>query len=95
MTNMGPNELAVHVIGTANTGKSTIQLIIAQVLKEHGFNIEVVSQDFDSEEELIQAHVPTQYERTEAVKEKLDLITIYETQAIRRVTDGTKDAQIS
>ncbi len=93
---MGPNELAVHVVGTANTGKSTIQLIISQALKEHGFNVEVTSNDFDSEEDLIQAHVPTQFERIEAVKEKINLITVNEVQAVRNIIEnGKKDAQIS
>lgn len=88
--NMGPNELAVHVVGTANTGKSTIQLIIAQALKEHGFNVEVTSNDFDTEEEFIQAHEPTQYERIEAVKDKIDLITINEVQAVKQIIPNGK-----
>ena len=94
--NMKNNELAVHVVGTANTGKSTIQLIISQALKEHGFNVELTSNDFDSEEELIQAHTQTQSERIEAVKEKINLITINEVQAVRNIIqNGKENVQVS
>ena len=44
------NELVIHVVGTSASGKSAIQLIIAEALKDKGFNVKINSSDHESED---------------------------------------------
>ena len=85
--NTNRNELVIHVVGTSASGKSTIQLIIAEALKDKGFNVKINSSDNESEDDFFETYKNKQ-ELIEASVLKLnDLITINEVQSIKRVKD--------
>jgi adenylylsulfate kinase-like enzyme len=78
------NKLEIHVVGTAASGKSAIQLIIAEALKEKGFNVKVNSIDHESEEEFFSNYKTNQEARESGVRELNELITINEVQSVKR-----------
>jgi pantothenate kinase-related protein Tda10 len=85
--NVTRNELEIHVVGTSASGKSTIQLIIAEALKEKGFNVKINSIDHESEEEFYDFYKTNQDKREGGVREINDLITINEVQACKTILE--------
>jgi molybdopterin-guanine dinucleotide biosynthesis protein len=74
--------LKVYVVGTANSGKTTMSALIAKTLKEHGFDTEVVPylpgelrNDYDPFENFDQ--------RVESINRMNGTIKIEEMQAVR------------
>ena len=74
--------LKVYVVGTANSGKTTMSVLIAKTLKEHGFDTEVVPwlpgelrDDYDPFENFEQ--------RVESINRMNGTIKIEEMQAVR------------
>jgi molybdopterin-guanine dinucleotide biosynthesis protein len=74
--------LKVYVVGTANSGKTTMSVLIAKTLKEHGFDTEVVPylpgelrNDYDPFENFDQ--------RVESINRMNGTIKIEEMQAVR------------
>lgn len=50
---MNKREVIVNVAGSAGAGKSTIQAVIFEALREKGFEVEIESLDFQVESEAI------------------------------------------
>jgi ABC-type dipeptide/oligopeptide/nickel transport system ATPase component len=82
--NLDRNELEVHIVGTSASGKSAIQLIIAEALRDKGFNIKINSIDHESEEEFFETYTKFRDLREDGVRELNDLITINEVQSVKR-----------
>ena len=81
--NTDRNELEIHVVGTSASGKSTIQLIIAEALKDKGFNVKINSSDHESEDDFFDTYKNNQELRESSVLKLNDLITINEVQALK------------
>lgn len=82
---IGKNEIAIHVVGQCNTGKSTIQYLINEKLKGEGFNNVNVSvkPDFKDMNSFNEAMNKDRSERVSAVKSKLKNIMINEVQSVK------------
>ena len=81
----GRNELVIHVIGTSASGKSAIQLIIAEALKDKGFNIKINSSDHETEDDFFDTYKNNQELRESSVLKLNDLITINEVQVAKTI----------
>ena len=77
------NELVIHVVGTSASGKSAIQLIIAEALKDKGFNIKINSSDHETEDDFFDTYKNNQELRESSVLKLNDLITINEVQVAK------------
>jgi len=88
--NTDRNELEIHVVGTSASGKSTIQLIIAEALKDKGFNVKINSSDHESEDDFFDTYKNNQELRESSVLKLNDLITINEVQALKTFKTKTK-----
>jgi pantothenate kinase-related protein Tda10 len=80
--NTDRNELVIHIVGTSASGKSAIQLIIAEALKDKGFNVKINSSDHESEDDFFETYKNNQELRESSVLKMNDLITINEVQAV-------------
>lgn len=82
LTDLETNEIDIHVVGYSASGKSTIQHLISQVLKDYGFNVIVKSTDYDG----IAPKTPEELDlRLSSVLEKNKSITINEVQAVKNI----------
>ena len=88
--NTDRNELEIHIVGTSASGKSTIQLIIAEALKDKGFNVKINSSDHESEDDFFDTYKNNQELRESSVLKLNDLITINEVQALKTFKTKTK-----
>jgi len=82
--NTNRNELVIHVVGTSASGKSAIQLIIAEALKDKGFNVKINSSDHESEDDFFDTYKNNQELRESSVLKLNDLITINEVQSVKK-----------
>lgn len=87
--NTNRNELVIHVVGTSASGKSAIQLIIAEALKDKGFNVKINSSDNESEDDFFETYKNKQELREASVLKLNDLIIINEVQANKRILQST------
>ena len=78
---MKQNELMINVVGLAGSGKTTVQLLITDMLRKHGFDVEIINRDFVDETQLRKHTNPNTVDRINAILEKTKKITIAETQA--------------
>jgi Ni2+-binding GTPase involved in maturation of urease and hydrogenase len=85
--NITRDELEIHVVGTAASGKSAVQLIIADALKDKGFNVKINSIDHESEEEFFEYYRTNKEKREEGVRQLNNLITINEVQACKTILE--------
>ena len=83
--NTNRNELVIHVVGTSASGKSAIQLIITEALKDKGFNVAINSSDHESEDVFFDTYKNNQEQRESSVLKLNDLITINEVQAVKKI----------
>lgn len=79
------NELVIHVVGTSASGKSAILLIIAEALKDKGFNIKINSSDHETEDDFFDTYKNNQELRESSVLKLNDLITINEVQVAKTI----------
>jgi nucleoside-triphosphatase THEP1 len=78
------DEISVHVVGHSGTGKTTIQIIIADALRANGFNVDVeTNPDFRDETELRKRYDMYSEDRCDAIRSRIKKITVHETQAKR------------
>ena len=87
--NTNRNELVIHVVGTSASGKSAIKLIIAEALKDKGFNVKINSSDNESEDDFFETYKNKQELREASVLKLNDLIIINEVQANKRILQST------
>ena len=77
-----PDEIKIHVVGSTGTGKTTIQIIIADALRANGFNVEVLTKpDFDSERRLRRYVDIYDEDRHNKIRNRVKKITINEVYA--------------
>lgn len=82
---MKQNEITINVMGVAGSGKTTIQLLINKLLTDNGFKVDVINNDFKDREHLNKYDNFNPQDRLNAVREKIEKITIFETQLGRPV----------
>lgn len=82
---MKQNEITINVLGVAGSGKTTVQLLISEVLKEYGFEVEIQNNDFTNEAQLRKHMNFNPEDRLNATLKKTKKITIIETQLGRPV----------
>jgi ABC-type oligopeptide transport system ATPase subunit len=76
------DEIQIHVVGRCGSGKTTIQVLIADVLREYGFNVYVETRpDYRDETDLRRNQDLYREQRYESIKKNIRQITINEVQA--------------
>jgi len=53
---MKNDELKIEILGSTNTGKSTLLYLIKETLKEKGINVKFEDIDFDNDEKRFDKH---------------------------------------
>ena len=78
---MKRDEILIQVCGTASSGKSTIQLLIADALRDLGFYVQVNSKDHSNE---LNMRKNLSDARIKGVVDRVETVTIEEVQTKRR-----------
>jgi ABC-type glutathione transport system ATPase component len=79
-----PDEIQIHVVGTSGSGKTTIQILIADALRAQGFDVHVETKpDFNTESDLRKRYDMYSEDRGAAIRSRVKKITINEVQAKR------------
>jgi len=82
LSDLERNEIDINVVGYSATGKSTIQYLISQVLKDYGFNVVVRSNDH---EWIISQPYRELEKRMDIVIKSNRVININEVQAVKNI----------
>ena len=85
------NEITINVVGYSATGKSTIQLLIADTLRSYGFNVNVnVTPDYKDEQDLRYYHKIYGEDILESIHKKIKQINVNEVRAQRSIVGKSK-----
>lgn len=82
LSDLNRDEIDINVIGYSATGKSAIQHLISQVLKDYGFNVVLRSNDYEGVAPLSNEDLE---KRMNSVLEKHKVININEVQAVKNI----------
>ena len=81
-------KIKINVVGQTASGKSTIQMIIADALRREGFNVKLNSVDFINVKQLREYAEPHYTLRKMAVAKKIEEVEINEVQLQKAPLNG-------
>jgi len=80
------NKITINIIGSAGSGKTTIQHLISKTLEENGFLVDIVNEDYILQNSLNEYNKLHQPERLNSILKKTEKIIITETQLGRNLS---------
>ena len=84
------DEIQIHVVGRCGTGKTTIQILIADMLREYGFNVHIETRpDYRDEMDLRRNQDLYREQRYESIRKNIKEISVNSVQASLRPTRYT------
>ena len=82
---MEREEIEIKIVGLCNTGKSTLQKIITDHLRDKGLNVEIINNDFESEEEFQTVYGQNNEARLKSILAKNKVVRVSEHHAIKTI----------